>query len=602
MRKLFYALFALPLLFAACEPDTPAGGDNPGGDNPGGGEEPKKEYALEHNFDMAAYLSGEELDIELDENQLLVVFGNENDEEADTMGAAVFNCKEAVTALPAGTYKIADNTLMQEGVLAYLGGEDIVIAKESVIVVKLNGQNYDIDWEFTATDDKLYHFTFKGEIQSFEMPEEEDFTPVKVVAEKYETGNFFLQLYIDGTYYHELDMYDVIDPNDNYLSAGMYMYSDESIGSWSTFCTGGDQTCGLADAVITLSHNEGETSIYGFIESEEGVTLNIDWTGVVEGFNFGGDEPGDSEYDVVFVASYAGGTHYNVGMHNYYFVVSDVEITGQPTSGGTYYYFDFYHTDADEYLNIPNGVYTFDLSNSYASGTFTEEYSYGFLVDGASAAVWYLYDEGSTVTITDGKLVADLILQDGTRHKVTFEGSLSLSDIGGGGAEGDIEFNETGYTVYAEYYDQYYSDETDNWLIYLYEDIETGNGGFFTFDLLADYATSTDYRGTFTASNDLGINTFIPGYIDEGYLVGAWYAELTDGAATGLMVPMVEGYITITFNDDGTQTFEFDCYDDQGNHITGSVSGAPMADEYSALSKSFSVGKRGFELKKSIVF
>ena len=47
----------------------------------------------------------------------------------------------------------------------------------------------------------------------------------------------------------------------------------------------------LADAEITLTHNEdGTSSIVGFIESEYGVRLNIDWRGVVEGFTFDGQE------------------------------------------------------------------------------------------------------------------------------------------------------------------------------------------------------------------------------------------------------------------------------------------------------------------------
>ena len=113
------------------------------------------------------------------------------------------------------------------------------------------------------------------------------FDPVAVKAELYETGNFFLQLYIDGSRYHELDMYDVVAPNDAHLSAGIYSYADETISSWSVFNTGNDQTSPLSDAEIILVHNDDNTTtISGYIISEEGDHIIIDWQGVVEGFEF----------------------------------------------------------------------------------------------------------------------------------------------------------------------------------------------------------------------------------------------------------------------------------------------------------------------------
>jgi hypothetical protein len=111
------------------------------------------------------------------------------------------------------------------------------------------------------------------------------FNPVAVKAEYYMIGNFFLQLYIDDTRYHELDMLDEIAPNDDYLSAGIYSYAAETISTWSIFSTGYDQTCGLVDAEITLVHNDDNTTtITGYIKSEEGDHITIEWTGTIEGF------------------------------------------------------------------------------------------------------------------------------------------------------------------------------------------------------------------------------------------------------------------------------------------------------------------------------
>ena len=171
-----------------------------------------------------------------------------------------------------------------------------------------------------------------------DKPAPEAFTPEKVVAEKFEAGNFMLQLYFEnGTRYHELDMFDNVNPNEKYLSEGTYKYSDGTIGTWSVFSNSASTTCPLSDAEITISHNDDKSvTLVGYIISEEGEHITIDWTGVIEGFIFGSSEPaGDKE----FTASFFGGEYYEGidNNHNYYFVLSDTVVDGSsPTEGATY--------------------------------------------------------------------------------------------------------------------------------------------------------------------------------------------------------------------------------------------------------------------------
>ena len=172
--------------------------------------------------------------------------------------------------------------------LLMVGLDEYEIA-EGVAEVALNGEEYDFDITITTTDGQEYTFVYTGEVENMvQVPvavEPVAFTPQCVKAERYMIGNFFLQLYIDGTRYHELDMYDEIHPNDDLLSAGTYTYAAEAISTWSTFSTGYDQTCSLSDAEITLTHNEDNTTtITGFIKSEQGDYITIDWTGAIEGF------------------------------------------------------------------------------------------------------------------------------------------------------------------------------------------------------------------------------------------------------------------------------------------------------------------------------
>lgn len=564
------------------------------------GEEPEPEYAMDVKF--AAALRNDSSEFALSDSHFVLTFVD----DAENIELSLFLVgAEGETVLAAGDYSSNSENLLIDKSRVYIWEPAAVhYFTEGVASVAVDGDIYTFDIEFADEDALLYHFTYEGTVLDMvpaEKPAPQAFNPVKVVAYSephWVLGNFELDLYIDENNYHSLDMQDNVNPNDKYLSAGTYTYP-ETISDWSNFVHNIETGEGayFAAAEIELVHNEdGTSTIKGYFESEYGQRLNIDWTGVIEGFNFstGGDTPEPGE-TVEFTAEFFDGTYYGDG--NYYIVVSDAEVTGSyGADGGTYYYFDIYAGVETEDLSVPNGVYTFDSSNSYANGTFTEEYGYGFLLtDGVPT--WYYYAEGSKITVSDNKIVAELILTDGSKHIVTYEGSLSL---GGGVLSEDIEVNGTGWDAMVDYYGQYYSDETDNYYVQIFEDAETGNGRYFVFDLLADYATCEDHSGTFTASENFGINTFVSGYLEDGYLAGSWYAELEGGSVAGVMAPLTEGTVNVTLNDDGTQTYVFDFKDDRGNKITGSVTANPFSSGY-ALSAQPKTKSYAIELPKRVV-
>ena len=195
---------------------------------------------------------------------------------------------EGDEVLAEGVYSADNGGLDLYSSVLMIGLDEYEIA-EGVAEVTLDGEEYDFDITITTTDGAEYTFVYTGEVDNMvQVPaavEPVQFSPVCVKAERYMIGNFFLQLYIDDTRYHELDMYDEMHPNDELLSAGTYTYAAEAISTWSTFSTGYDQTCALTDAEITLTHNEDNTTtITGYIKSEQGDHITIDWTGVIEGF------------------------------------------------------------------------------------------------------------------------------------------------------------------------------------------------------------------------------------------------------------------------------------------------------------------------------
>ena len=130
------------------------------------------------------------------------------------------------------------------------------------------------------------------------------------------------------------------------------------------------------------------------------------------------------------------GTEYS-SAHNYYVVLSDVPMNGDTFSqNSTNYVFDLYsNTGATQAKGvIPNGTYS--LSDTYGAGTFSKEY--GFRVSTYEEVKYLLYVDGF-VTVTDGKIEAQLEMEDGSIHTVVYEGDLSW----GGGNDEPRDFEAT---------------------------------------------------------------------------------------------------------------------------------------------------------------
>ena len=229
---------------------------------------PSAELGLENNIFVLTFVDDSE-STELN----IVLVGDEGDE-----------------ILKAGTYSAENGGFsVEENLLVYNDTNEELSFVDGEVVVAVDRENYDFDMTLVAEDGSEFMFIYSGPVIDM-VPEVKPaepvaFTPAAVKAEYSMIGNFFLQLYIDEVRYHELDMLDEIAPNDDLLSAGIYSFAAETISSWSTFSTGNDQTCSLTDAEITLTHNDDNTTtIAGYIKSEEGDHITINWTGAVEGF------------------------------------------------------------------------------------------------------------------------------------------------------------------------------------------------------------------------------------------------------------------------------------------------------------------------------
>ena len=151
-----------------------------------------------------------------------------------------------------------------------------------------------------------------------------------------------------------------------------------------------------------------------------------------------GEEPTPGEeFDATFNAEqihieYYGDQH--TSAYNYYIILSDVGVVLSETQinfkdNGTYYLLDLYAADAAENndYTVPNGTYK--AATSSAAGTFgLGDYGAGLkIVNGEPT--YFIYAAGEVV-VSDNKIVATITMEDGTKHQITYEGSLYFGEGG----------------------------------------------------------------------------------------------------------------------------------------------------------------------------
>lgn len=273
--------------------------------------------------------------------------------------------------------------------------------------------------------------------------------------------------------------------------------------------------------------------------------------------------------------------------HNYYFTLSDAVIDrNNPVPNSTYFYFDLYSESATEDFTIPQGRYTYDPESQWLAGTLNGGKTYGFRINslGTDYAEKYFFTEGEVV-VSENSIEARFLRDDGKRVIISYEGELTVTNRSPEDEEylstlsGDVELNCTDMLLSATYYGSYYTSDTDNWTIRLYEDPQMLNGIFIQLELLAD--PSGDWNLNYHALEDNSftnpeqyINTFIKGYLNSGQIAGSWYAVLKGGAISYNMAPITGGTIDVIFNTDGSKSFILDCTDDAGNKISGILNGS----------------------------
>ncbi len=423
-----------------------------------------------------------------------------------------------------------------------------------------------------------------------------------------------------GTYYR-LDLYGPLFEGDGEVSlpVGTYNFdANDTMVEWTignyysayiAFDENGQCTTGVTGlpyTAATLVVTESGVTLTATIDGEE---HTVTYEGKGEFVDYTA-EAGPAEFTANYAYAVYYGDQYSEGTaDNFFFFLSDLGLDeeGYEVANGQYFRFDIYSelVDTTNGITLPDGTYTLDVNDTCAPGTFGYYYSLYYAVDeyGYDYSAAY-YIASGTLTKAGNKITAE-VTAGGNTYNIEYEGDITIFD--GRDIEedpenptpgesystltGDVELNIENASYALEYYGDYFSGDTDNWMLYIYEDTVTMDGAFIMLDILCDpYADNI--AGTYVADDGdytYSLYTYFPGYVDGDDMYGVWYTEMVEGVDITAMAPITGGEIKIEGTDAG-YTITFDCVDDAGYKITGTIVANPM--DYSAMALSAQPAKR----------
>ena len=579
MKKLFYLLLALPLAFAACNetPDTPV----------------QKEYSFEVTSEKVM-----EFGVEGGEGLIEWAINEVTRFSPVPEPVPTFVTEAEWIALDAenlGAFTVAANE-----------GEP----REAVIRIEFLEQVEEV----TVKQEGVIRF--EAAILECDFEEGSGDAP----------ANFFVVLSDNGlnedgspkanSTYYCLDIYahNYDDMSDGFVTipAGEYTFDKMNTFAARTFTQ-------MYSYYIKSGATENDVddqyySEASLVVSSEGITLTAIIDGQEHVVTYAGtlEIPVEVEPEVPAVElSYAManymGDYYNPGVaDNFQLILSDLgwDEDGWELPNAAYYIFDLYTEVIDGELAIPYGTYELDMTSSCVPNTIDAAYTRYILLDEEG---WDYADEAyfvsGTLTVDANGIVAELVAENDTVHKVAFKGAVTnivdYSDEFGGGGSDEIlstlwedwycNFSDCSmdYTWYGDFYEVGY----DNWLLYLMPNGEVGDG--LQLDLISNTVGSYELSGEYVISKSQEKFTAYPGYANGSYMEGSWYFN----ANYSQYAPLVDGDVYITNNGDTTFTIEVDAYDDAGNNIYGSWTGVDPNQAQTFNCQSLVVNNRGMKNK-----
>lgn len=353
------------------------------------------------------------------------------------------------------------------------------------------------------------------------------------------------------------------------------------------------------EAIVEISYINETTSV--IIEQAAG-----------NGNNGGGNNGGNQDEEVVeFTAlsldGYYYGEKYGEGSDRYVIFLSrqGMNNVGQAYPNSTYYYVDAFGPVAEggAPYSLPEGTYNYDLANTGKPYTINSENTQ--ILQSGDTDVEYIPVTSAKMVVKGNKLTLDVVV-DGVKHHVTYNGGMELEDLTNEGGDDNNNNNnndptggqekEAQSTLNSDHAITFPDTPRAKW-IYEGDWWQTGysnytvmimnkyngyvTGDTLQLDLITDNTSKDgDFYGKFNCSYTPGKMVMMAGFTDTGARpVGAWYFEYGAGAGGYKNYAMlIDGWVEITDNGDGTSTVILDSHDCHGNHITCNWTGVIEED------------------------
>ena len=561
LRNFFYLLLALPLFFAGC---TEFGNDEPA----------KKEVNLTLSSEATLTFGAEG-------GQGTIAYKLENAPE----GAAV--------TVSCGADWVANFTVAEAITFDVAANEGE--ARNTKVVVSYSDKYFEVAiqqaaYEPVITDEYLYDETL-AYAQRVDLSEYGFPYNYYLIAFYTEDGEILLGTVIVGP------------EGENILTAGTYNAANGGlmmegfelyIGEEEEYYfEGGDGEIVVGGDIDGYTFDIKIADVDGnkFHFTYEGVVIDMDPFGALptEPVNLNAEYMIGEYYGTMYSATY-----------NYYLVLSDTGFSaeGYALPGGKYYQLDLYgvegEVDAEGYIHIPAGTYTFDANDSTDEWTIGNYYSGYFAVnaEGTDYDAQSPFDGGQIVVTADGLTLTVTVA--GVQHTVTYNYAPKLYAGAQGGGDNDDSVEMAAPYSYAYYFgDQYTPGYADNYYLFLSdvgldaEGFELPNGTYYRFDIYAPlgdgttipagtyYVDMSDSGSPWTAS--LSYSSY---YVLDEY---GWDYVANDYPASGTIVVGEDGSIVaevtmlmsgdnhiITYN--GTHITIYDVSEGEGGEDDGTYS------------------------------
>ena len=380
----------------------------------------------------------------------------------------------------------------------------------------------------------------------------------------------------------------------------------------TTIIEGGEAISGIKTPaagiiVVSFKANTANSVRNAVIEVSAG---NGDFTTLISFLQAANNQNIGNDADVTFTAmqmdGYYYGEKYGAGADRYAFFLSDKGLNngGQAYTDGTYYYIDCF-SPANKTTSLPMGTYTFDSTESGKAFSITPNSQLILTTDSVETT--------ESIIMTDAKMVVSansitlVATINGKKHKVTYSGDLSLSDVSdendnggnddGGNDKTDGQDSEAQSTLTEDrhvtfdgehrakwgYEGDYWNTGYSNYTIYI---MNKSAGYVYGDTLQLDIITNNtskdgSFAGKYTISDKPGKLVMVAGFTNKyAQAVGSWLYEYGGSSASGYKnyAQLKSGSCEIIANGDGTHTVKLDAYDYKGNNITCNWTGVIEED------------------------